>query len=97
MSINSLAIFAFLLVAFFGFLIFNLYQKYQKREIHRCPKCESSNVLELGHETKGSRTVIPSGGGSPSGGDVRLQLDLDLELRCKDCGHGFRKKVTRTY
>lgn len=89
--------FIILLVIFFGVLFFNIYTKVRKKEIHECPKCKSTDVLELGHETDGSRTVIPNGGGSPAGGDVRLQLDLDLELRCKACGHGFRKKVTRTY
>ncbi|MFT5194103.1 MAG: hypothetical protein ACI9EW_000357 [Cellvibrionaceae bacterium] len=91
------SIFVVLILIFLGTLIFNIYSKQRQKEVHHCPKCDSTDVIETGHSTRTSRTVIPSGGGSPAGGDVRLQLDLTLDLRCKACGNGFRKDVTRTY
>lgn len=86
-----------LIVIFLGTLVYNIYTKQRKKEVHQCPKCQSTDVIETGHTTKTSRTVMPTGAGTPAGGDVRLQLDLKLDLRCTSCGNGFQKDVTRTY
>ncbi len=94
---QSTLFFLVLLAMFLGILFFNLYQRNTTKEVHKCPKCDSLDVIEVDHQTVDSRTVIPSGGGSPAGGDVRLQLDMKLFLRCKSCGHGFQTKTTRTY
>lgn len=90
-------IFTVLILVFLGTLTYNIYSKQKKVEIHQCPKCQSTDVIETGHTTKKSRTVMPTGAGTPAGGDVRLQLDLRLDLRCKNCGYGFKRDVTRTY
>ena len=89
--------FIVLLIIFLGTLTYNIYTKQRHVEKHRCPKCDSDNILETGHTTKTSRTVMPNGSGTPAGGDVRLQLDLTLDLRCQHCGNGFKKDVSRTY
>ncbi|MFK7800410.1 MAG: hypothetical protein AB8G95_02145 [Anaerolineae bacterium] len=86
-----------LLLIFFGTLTYNIYSKQRTKEEYECPKCQSHDVIETGHTTKQSRTVMPTGAGTPAGGDVRLQLDMKLDLRCKNCGNGFKRDVTRTY
>lgn len=96
MNVSSI-FFIVLLVMFLGILFFNLAQRSNAKETHRCPKCDSTDVIEVDHQTVDSRTVIPSGGGSPAGGDVRLQLEMKLFMRCKQCGNGFETKTTRTY
>ena len=94
MSFFSLSLFVIGILIFFGYLGYNLYQKYNKREIHTCPKCESKDVIELGHETLDTHTVVE---GNQIGVNVRLQLELLLNLRCKACGNKFQERVKRTY
>ena len=89
---NSFYIIMLLIVV--GVMIFNAYSRRPQKDVHKCPKCESTDVLEIGQETKDSSTLIQ---GNQIGADVRLQLDLDLRLRCKKCGNNFHKRVKRSY
>lgn len=81
-------------IIFIGVVVFNMYNRRPMKDVHKCPKCESTDVLEISHETKDSSTLIQ---GNQIGADVRLQLDLDLRLRCKTCGNDFKKRVKRSY
>ncbi|MCB9434222.1 MAG: hypothetical protein H6668_19800 [Ardenticatenaceae bacterium] len=62
-----------------------------------CVKCESKNVVEVDRRTIATRTVEPAGGGTPGGGSVRLQIDSEVTLHCKACGHRFRRTITETH
>jgi hypothetical protein len=62
-----------------------------------CVKCESKNVVEVDRRTVATRTVQSSGGGTPGGGSVRLQIDSEVTLHCKACGQRFKKTVTETH
>ena len=85
------------LLIFLVALIFSVYSKSNAKEHFLCPVCDSTNVVESAHETNRSRTMVPVGGGTTAGGDIRVQLDQLLTLHCKDCGKGFKKNVTRTF
>ena len=62
-----------------------------------CTHCESRNVAEISRETVGTRTVEPQGGGTPGGGSVRLQLDIEAKYHCRQCGHTFSRRFTETH
>lgn len=62
----------------------------------QCPRCHSHELVELNRETLASRTVERFGSGTPAGGDVRLQLDLELTYRCRHCGQKFSQKFSET-
>ena len=54
------------------------------RATPHCPNCESRKVAETSRDTVGTRTVEPTGGGTPGGGSVRLQLDIEATYHCQD-------------
>jgi hypothetical protein len=62
-----------------------------------CANCESSDVVEISRETVGTRTVQPQGGGTPGGGSVRLQLDIEAKYHCRNCGSSFSRRFTETH
>ena len=62
-----------------------------------CTNCESRETIETGRETLNTRTVQPEGGGTPGGGSVRLQLDIEAAYRCTKCGHSFKQRFTETH
>ena len=64
MTTSPSLFFIILVVMFLGILFFNLSQKNRQTEVHRCPKCDSTNVIETDHQTLDSRTVIPNGANS---------------------------------
>ncbi len=94
MSLFSWILFGVVLVLFFGILSRNLIKNYKEMPVYRCPQCDSTDVIEVDHQTKGSNTVVQ---GNQIGADVRLQLVLKLFMRCKNCGHGFETEARRTY
>ena len=62
-----------------------------------CPNCEANDVIEISRETVGTRTVQPQGGGTPGGGSVRLQLDVEAKYHCRNCDHSFSRRFTETH
>lgn len=62
-----------------------------------CANCESKDVVEVSRETVGTRTVQPHGGGTPGGGSVRLQLDIEAKYHCRSCGNSFSRRFTETH
>jgi len=62
----------------------------------KCPECGSKELVETSRETVDSRMIETSGGGTPGGGSIRLQLDFVLTQRCKKCGAIFKRKFSET-
>ena len=63
----------------------------------QCPNCEQRDTVETGRETLNTRTVQPEGSGTPGGGSVRLQLDIEAAYHCNSCGHSFKRRFTETH
>lgn len=61
-----------------------------------CPHCESMDTVETRRDTLGTKTVEFMGAGSPAGGDVRLQLELEVTYHCKTCSKPFKRRITQT-
>lgn len=62
----------------------------------QCPECGSKDIVETNRETLGSRMIETSGGGTPAGGSIRIQLDFELTHRCNICGEIFKRKFSET-
>ncbi|MEM7336670.1 MAG: hypothetical protein AAF490_31615 [Chloroflexota bacterium] len=93
-----------LLIAAIAAVIIMAGVQYYFREIkgkgqsaHKCLNCESMDMVEINRDTKGSRTVESSGGGTMAGGDVRLQLDYEITYHCNSCNQNSKYRVTKTF
>ena len=62
-----------------------------------CNHCGSYDLREIRREPVGSRTVQPSGGGTPAGGDVRVQLDYRVTYHCNRCHAESSFTVPQTF
>ena len=54
-------------------------------------------MREIRREPVGSRTVQPTGGGTPAGGDIRLQLDYKVTYHCNRCHQESTFTVPKTF
>ncbi|MEZ4514841.1 MAG: hypothetical protein R3C62_23455 [Chloroflexota bacterium] len=63
----------------------------------RCEACGSAEVVEVDRRTLEPRLVQPKRGGMPGGRNVRLQVEAEVTLDCKQCGHRFRQTITETH
>ena len=89
------AIVIFILAGLVGFVLIYLWNKKDRSEIV-CPRCGSNDLEITNRETLASRTIEAWGGGTPAGGDIRLQLDLEVTYHCQKCGQKVVRKFTET-
>ena len=87
---------AMILLASVGVLVLGIIISQLLKVKPECPKCGSKDIVETNRETLGSRMIETSGGGTPAGGSIRLQLDFELSYRCKECGELFKRKFSET-
>ncbi|MCB0128322.1 MAG: hypothetical protein KDE58_38915 [Caldilineaceae bacterium] len=81
-----------------GSLIYGLYlMKRNSRPQAKCIHCGATELQEIRREPIGSRTVQPSGGGTPAGGDIRLQLDYKVTYHCNRCHKESTFTLPKTY
>jgi len=85
----------FILAGLFGFVLAPLWNRKDRTEMV-CPKCGSDDLEITNRETLASRTIETWGGGTPAGGDIRLQLDLEVTYHCQKCGGKIVRKFTET-
>ena len=87
---------AIILLASIGILVLGIIISQLLKVKPECPECGSKDVVETNRETLGSRMIETSGGGTPAGGSIRVQLDFKLSYRCKECGELFKQKFSET-
>ena len=87
---------AIILLASVAVLIVGIVVSLLLRVKQQCPECGSKNIVETNRETLGSRMIETSGGGTPAGGSIRVQLDFEVTYRCKKCGEIFKRKFSET-
>ena len=87
---------AIILLASVGVLVLGIIISMLLKVKPECPECGSKDIVETNRETLGSRMIETSGGGTPAGGSIRLQLDFELSYRCKECGELFKRKFSET-
>jgi len=63
----------------------------------QCNHCGARDMQEIRRETLGSRTVQPTGGGTPAGGDIRVQLDYKITYHCNRCHKESTFTVPKTF
>ena len=87
---------AILLLASVAVIVLGIVISLLLRVRPQCAECGSKDIIETNRETLGSRTIETSGGGTPAGGDIRVQLDFEITYRCKKCGEIFKRKLLET-
>jgi predicted RNA-binding Zn-ribbon protein involved in translation (DUF1610 family) len=73
-----------------------LTRRWRSRPELVCPQCGSEEVIETSRQTLGSRTIERIGSGTPAGGDIRVQLDLEVTYHCQNCGEKIVRRFTET-
>ena len=85
-----------LFIIFILILLFRVIPNRRPKLTAPCPMCESTNVIETNRETLATRTVESGGTGTGAGNTIRLQLDLELTFRCRECNHKYSRTFTET-
>lgn len=81
-----------------GAISYGLYLiKRNSRPKVTCAHCGSHNIIEIRRDPVGSRVVQPTGGGTPAGGDIRLQLDYKVTYHCNNCQKETIRTLTQTH
>lgn len=79
-----------------GIVFIILTRRWRTRPKLTCPRCGSKKLTETNRQTLRSRTVERIGSGTPAGGDIRLQLDLEVTYHCQVCGEKIVRRFTET-
>ncbi len=81
-----------------GLLIYGLrlFNRNSRPQV-KCGHCGATAMQEIRREPVGSRMVQPTGGGTPAGGDIRLQLDYKVTYHCNHCHQESTFTVPKTF